>query len=253
MALLQKDFLPLDLQPILQQQGFSGCVLVQSAQPENENIFLLEQAQAHSFIKGVVGWLDFMAEDVSEKLAYYNSYQKIKGFRYILQGNPNPAIMLRPEFKRGIRQLQIYGYTYDILVYPNQLPYISALVATFPDQLFVVDHLAKPPIKSGKIQDWQRSIEALAQYPNVYCKLSGMVTEADWHNWQYQDFVPYLDVVVAAFGTDRILYGSDWPVCLVAATYAETLGIVQTYFAQFSKTEQAAFFGGNAVKFYNLF
>ncbi|WP_347160427.1 amidohydrolase family protein [Pontibacter chitinilyticus] len=252
MAAIRRDFLPEDLQPLLQQHDFDGCVLVQSAQPEKENDFLLEQAAQHDFIKGVVGWVDFLAEDVAERLAYYSQFQKLKGFRYVLQGHPDTAIMLRPEFKRGIQQLRKHGYTYDILIYPDQLAYTTELVSAFPDQPFVLDHLAKPHIKTQEVEAWQKDILALGAHENVCCKVSGMVTEADWKNWEKKDFIPYLDTLVEAFGTERLLYGSDWPVCLVAASYAEVMGIVEEYFASFSQHEQAQLFGGNAATFYNL-
>ncbi|AKD02278.1 amidohydrolase family protein [Pontibacter korlensis] len=252
MAVIQRDFMPQDLEPLLRQHRFDGCVLVQSAQPEEENIFLLEQAQEHEFVKGVVGWVDFLAEDIEERLAYYKQFEKLKGFRYVLQGNPDKAIMLRPEFMRGVSKLAKYGYTYDVLIYPEQLDYSKELAAAFPDQPFVIDHLAKPDIKNQSIAEWRESMRSFAAHENVYCKVSGMVTEANWQNWKKEDFKPYLDTIVETFGTSRILYGSDWPVCLVAASYTEMLGIVEDYFSDFSKEEQAAFFGGNAAKFYNL-
>ncbi|SFG38243.1 amidohydrolase family protein [Pontibacter chinhatensis] len=252
MAAIQRDFLPGDLQPLLHQHGFDGCVLVQSAQPEEENDFLLEQAQKYDFVKGVVGWVDLLAEDVEEKLAHYKQFEKLKGFRYILQGNPDPAIMLRPEFMRGVGKLAKYGYTYDVLIYPNQLDFSREFVAAFPDQPFVIDHLAKPDIRNQSIVDWRQSMKAFGKYENVSCKVSGMVTEADWQHWEKEDFRPYLDTIVETFGTSRLMFGSDWPVCLVAARYGEMLGIVEDYFSEFSKEEQAAIFGGNATKFYNL-
>ena len=252
MAVIRRDFLPDDLQPLLEQHGFDGCVVVQSDQSPAENRFQLGHAQAHDFIKGVVGWVDLWAEDVAEQLAALQQYPKLKGFRAILQGAADPALMLQPAFKRGIGQLRPFGYTYDILIYANQLQYLPELVAAFPDQPFVVDHLAKPDIKNQDIARWRREITALAAHENVYCKVSGLVTEADWRNWKKADFRPYLDTIVAAFGTDRLLYGSDWPVCLLAGSYTQVLDLVQNYFAAFSQQEQNQIFGGNAVKFYNL-
>jgi L-fuconolactonase len=252
MAVIRQDFGPEDLQPVLEQHGFDGCVLVQSAEPEHENEFLLEQAGKHVFIKGVVGWVDFFAESLEERLAQYAKFEKLKGFRYILQGAEDRALMLRPEFMQGIRKLLQHGFTYDVLIFPDQLKYTVEFVAAFPDQPFVIDHMAKPYIKDGKIDEWKRDIKAVAKHENVCCKVSGMVTEADWKNWKKADFTPYMDAVVEAFGTDRLLYGSDWPVCLVAATYGGMLAIVQDYFSAFSREEQDAVFGGNAVRFYNL-
>jgi L-fuconolactonase len=252
MAVIRRNFGPEDLQPVLEQHGFDGCVLVQSAETEHENEFLLEQARKHDFIRGMVGWVDFFAESLEEQLAQYASSVKLKGFRYILQGAKDRALMLRPEFMQGIRKLLQHGFTYDVLIFPDQLKYTAEFVAAFPDQPFVIDHMAKPYIKDGKIDEWKRDIEAVAKHENVCCKVSGMVTEADWKNWKKVDFTPYMDVVVEAFGTDRLMYGSDWPVCLVAATYGEMLSIVQDYFSAFSNEEQDAVFGGNAVRFYNL-
>jgi L-fuconolactonase len=212
----------------------------------------LKNADENDFIKGVVGWVDLQHEQVESKLAWYQAFKKMKGFRHVLQGETDRALMLKPEFKRGIELLAKYGFTYDILIFPDQLKYAAELVAAFPDQRFVIDHIAKPQIKDGEIKEWQKDITAIAKFENVYCKISGMVTEADWRKWKQKDFKPYLDTVVECFGTKRIMYGSDWPVCLVAATYDDMLSIVKNYFATFSVNEQQLFFGGNAVRFYNL-
>jgi L-fuconolactonase len=250
MAVIRRDFLPADLQPLLQESGIDGCVAVQADQSEKETQFLIDLAAEHSFIRGVVGWVDLMAENIEERLEYYRQFPIVKGFRHILQGEKNRAYMLQPSFLKGIKILG--GYTYDILVYPDQLAFTKEFVAQFPQQKFVLDHLAKPNIKTGAIEDWTKGIKDLAAHPNVFCKISGMVTEADWKQWKRDDFKRVLDTIVAAFGTQRIMYGSDWPVCLVAASYAEVLAIVQEYFSSFSKSEQEVFFGGNATIFYNL-
>lgn len=252
MAVIRRDFLPQDLEPVLQQHGFDGCVVVQADESPAENLFLLAQARNHDFIKGMVGWADLWAKDVDDQLAALVQYPKLKGFRNVLQGAADPALMLQPAFKRGLRQLSRFNFTYDILLYANQLKYIPELVAAFPDQPFVLDHLAKPAIKAGDIADWRREMQAVAAHENVYCKVSGLVTEADWNHWQPADFRPYLDTVVEAFGPERLIYGSDWPVCLVAASYTRMLGLVQDYFAPFSQAEQDLIFGGNAVRFYGL-
>ena len=252
MAVIQRDFLPGDLEPMLKENGIDGCVVVQSAQSEAENTFQLANAENHDFIKGVVGWVDLWAENVEERLDAFSQFPKLKGFRYVLQGAEDPAIMLQPDFKRGIDKLKKFGYTYDILIFPNQLKPSREFVAAFPDQPFVVDHLAKPHIKEKKIDEWKKDIKEVAAHENVYCKISGMVTEADWQHWKREDLRPYIDVVVEAFGTKRIMFGSDWPVCLVAASYNETIDIVKDYFSSFSKDEQELFFGGNATSFYKL-
>jgi L-fuconolactonase len=253
MKTIQRDFLPPDLEPVLQQAGLDGCVLVQVDQSEEENEFLLANAEKYDFIKGVVGWVDLQSPAVEERLAWWSRFPKMKGFRHILQGERDRALMLKPAFKRGIALLKKYGFSYDILIYPDQLGYTRDFVAEFPGQHFVIDHIAKPHIRDKKITgEWKAAISAVATHENVHCKISGMVTEANWKGWKPADFAPYLDTVVKAFGTKRIMYGSDWPVCLVAAEYAEVIQIVRDYFSSFSTGEQDAFFGGNAIKFYNL-
>jgi L-fuconolactonase len=252
MSVIKKDFLPQHLQPILRENGFDGCVVVQADQSENETNFLLDLANKNDFIKGVVGWVDLQSENIEERLAYYKSFKKLKGFRHILQGEKDRAYMLKPEFKRGINALTQFNYTYDILIFPDQLQYTKKFVESFPEQKFVIDHLAKPYIKDKKIGGWKEDIQQVAQYKNVYCKISGMVTEASWQSWKEKDFIPYIDVVVNAFGTDRIMFGSDWPVCLLAEEYNEVVNIVKNYFSSFTQNEQDKFFGQNAIKFYKL-
>lgn len=252
MKAIQKDFFPEDLLPLLLQNGFNGCVAVQANQSESETNFLVGLAENHEFIKGVVGWVDLQAGDISDRLEHYKSFPVLKGFRHVLQGESQRDLMLHPNFKRGIAALEQYGYTYDILIYPDQLRFSKALAATFPNQKFVIDHIAKPYIRRKEINDWKSDLEAIAAYRNVYCKISGMVTEGDWYNWKTSDFEPYLDAVVKAFGIDRIMFGSDWPVCQVAASYEEVTGIVKAYFSRFSAREQAQFFELNAVHFYGL-
>jgi len=193
-----------------------------------------------------------LANDIEERLAKYKSIPVVKGFRHVLQGEPQRDLMLTPEFKKGIEALQKHGFTYDILIFPDQIKFSEELVASFPEQKFVIDHIAKPYIKRREIDEWKKDMENIAKHANAYCKISGMVTEADWKGWKKEDFKPYLDVVVNAFGTNRVLFGSDWPVCLVAASYNEMLDIVKGYFNSFSKEEQEQFFGLNAIRFYNL-
>ncbi len=252
MADIQRDFLPLHLQPLLQQHGFDGCVVVQASQSAAETQLQLRHANDYDFIKGVVGWVDLQADNVAAKLSYYQQFDKLKGFRHVLQGEADRALMLRPAFRRGIAALGRYGYTYDLLILPDQLGYAAELAAAFPNQPFVVDHIAKPLIKAQEINDWRRDIQQLAAHDNVWCKVSGLVTEADWQHWQPQDFRPYLDVVFAAFGPQRVLYGSDWPVCNVAGGYSRALGMLEAYMQPFSAAEQAQFWGDNAVRFYGL-
>jgi L-fuconolactonase len=252
MAVLQKDFLPADLKPLLVRNGFDGCVAVQADQSETETDFLIQLAKENDFIKGVVGWIDLQSENIAKRLEYYKQFHIVKGFRHILQGESQRDLMLQPRFRKGIEALQQFGFTYDILIYPDQLKFSKELVRQFPYQKFVIDHLAKPYVKDQKINQWKNDLEQIAQYDNVYCKISGLVTEADWQTWKGEDFKPYLDIVVEAFGIDRIFFGSDWPVCLLAATYEKAVAIVLDYFSSFTNEEQQKFFGRNAVQFYNL-
>ncbi|MEJ2883687.1 amidohydrolase family protein [Pedobacter sp. GR22-6] len=253
MQLLRNDFRPADLEPILQQFNFEGCVVVQSDQSALENDFQLRNAEANPFIRGIVGWVDLQADDLEAQLAKLKENQILKGFRHILQGETDRALMLRPAFRNGISLLNDFGFTYDLLVLPDQLKYAAELAAEFPEQAFVLDHMAKPEIKLQKIQTWQEDMEALSTLKNVYCKVSGMVTEADWKNWKPADLTPYLDVVFGAFGAERLMYGSDWPVSLLAASYGQWLALLQDYVGPRLNThEQELFWGGNASKFYDL-
>ena len=252
MAIIQRDFTPQDLQTQLEENNLDGSVLVQCDQSEMENEFLLNHASNFDFIKGVVGWVDLQSESVEDRLAYYHSFNKMKGFRHILQGEAERGMMLRPAFMNGIGKLKNFDFTYDILIYPDQIQYISEFVKAFPNQKFVIDHIAKPNIKEKSILEWKKGMESLAEYPNLYCKISGMVTEADWKNRGKDDCNPYMDVIVNSFGTKRIMFGSDWPVCLVAANYQQTLEIVINYFSSFTQSEQEDFFGLNAINFYKL-
>lgn len=251
MAVIRKDFLPADLAPVLAANGLAGCVAVQADQTEAETDFLLQLANNNDFIKGVVGWVDLRSPQLHQRLTHYAQYKKLKGFRHILQGEA-PEFMLHPSFLEGIRQLHKYHFTYDILIFPQHLSAALQLVKQFPDQAFVIDHIAKPYIKAGLIDEWKRGMALMAQYPNVLCKISGMVTEANMQHWKEADFTPYLDAVTECFGVNRLMYGSDWPVCLCAGSYQQVLGIVQNYFAGFSADEQQAVFAGNAASFYQL-
>jgi len=252
MSVIQRDFMPADLEPILKRNGLDGCIVVQSDQSEVENSFQLNNADSHDFVKGVVGWVDLRAPSVGERLSYYSTFNKMKGFRHVLQGEAQRDLMLTPSFMNGISQLEQYNFTYDILIFSDQLKYIPQFVKLFPYQKFVIDHIAKPGIKSGEIDQWKKDMTAVAAFDNVYCKISGMVTEANWQNWHPSDFKPYLDIVVNVFGTDRIMYGSDWPVCEVAGGYDKVIGILKNYFSVFSEEEQKNFFGENAMEFYGL-
>lgn len=251
MSAIRRNFMPNDLSPILSKNGFDGCIAVQADQSEAETHFLLELAAQHNFIKGVVGWVDLKADNLEKQLDYFSQFPKLKGFRHILQGE-NPEFMLNPRFTEGVSLLGKKGFTYDILVFPKHLQAIQQFLKHFDNQPFVIDHIAKPYIKKGLIKQWAKDMKAVAQYENVYCKISGMVTEADWKVWKETDFTPYHDVVFEAFGADRIMYGSDWPVCLVAATYEKQLTIVENYVSKHQNTEGGKIFGENAIRFYKI-
>ncbi|MDR6194108.1 amidohydrolase [Siphonobacter sp. SORGH_AS_0500] len=249
---IRRNFLPNDLQPVLQQNNIDGCVAVQASQSEIETDFLIQLAEQNDFIKGVVGWVDLRSELVSERLEYFRQFPKLKGFRHIVQGEPDDLFLLRTEFMDGIRALETYGYTYDILIYPKHLPTAREFVTRLPHQLFVVDHLAKPYVKAGEIEKWAADIQSLAKRENVCCKVSGLVTEADWEQWTPEQLRPYLDVVFEAFGPERVMFGSDWPVCLVASSYERWVQVLQEYTGSLSSYEQEKFWGGNAKDFYSL-
>jgi len=251
MAVLQRDYLPTDFGPVLQQNSFDGTIAVQADQSEEETFFLLNLADKNPFVKAVVGWVDLQSENVSERLAFFDRYPTLKGFRHIAQAEPD-GFLVSPNFVRGMEALSQTRFTFDLLVFPHQLPAAAELVARFPEQTFVIDHLAKPPIKSGKVDRWAGMIKNIAQHQNTYCKVSGMVTEADWNNWKPTEFRPYLDVVTEAFGVDRLMFGSDYPVCLLAAGYEQVCAIAKTYTEGFSDEDQAKIFGGNAIAFYNI-
>ncbi|MDX2305798.1 MAG: amidohydrolase family protein [Microscillaceae bacterium] len=250
MSVIRRDFMPEDLQAAWQNHLVEGCVAVQADQSEEETLFLLDLAEKNDFIKAVVGWVDLRSEQLEERLEYFAQFHKLRGFRHIVQNEPEDNFMLREDFQRGLSLLKKYNFTYDILIYPHQMQAALQTVQNFPEQPFVLDHIAKPYIKERKITQWDDYIHAMASQENVYCKISGLVTEADWQYWTYLDFVPYLDVVWDAFGADRVMFGSDWPVCLLAGTYTEVLEILQTYTQHLSEAEKTKIFSGNAKRFY---
>lgn len=254
MAVLQKNHLPHDLEIILKKNGFDGSIAVQARQTLEETQWLLDLAENHPSIKGVVGWLDLRSDKLNEHLEQFGNHPKLVGLRHVVQGEPDDRFILGKKFMSGIQKLFDYNLAYDILIFPKQLDAAIEFVQHFPEHRFVLDHIAKPFIKDGIISPWDEQIHQLAAFPNVLCKISGMVTEADWRNWAISDFEPYLDVVINAFGMDRVMFGSDWPVCTVTASYEKVIKIVESYFNKhnFSDAEKAAFWGGNAVKFYQL-
>jgi L-fuconolactonase len=252
MAVIRRDFTPADLQAELTKNGVSHCVAIQADPSEAESIFLLDLADTHEFIAGVVGWVDLCAPNAGERLAHFARRPKFKGVRHLVQSEPDPEFMLRPDFKRGIAALAPLGLTYDLLIKPHQLKAAIALVGAFPEQPFVLDHLGKPGYKDRLDHDWARALHEMASYPNVYAKLSGLVTESEGYRFTRTQFDTVLETALEAFGAHRLLFGSDWPVCLLAASYGEVLDLIQSFISTLSASEQAAIMGKNAQYFYQL-
>lgn len=251
MGVLKRDYLPSDLKPLLTTNSIDGCIAVQADQSEQETEFLLHLAEQFDFVKGVVGWVDLRDKNLEKRLEYYSQNQYFKGLRHIVQAEKQDFLLLK-DFQNVISKLSRFDLTYDILIYPFQLNAAIELVKQFPKQQFIIDHIAKPEIRNQKISDWKIGIQLLAQNPNVACKISGLVTEADFTNFSPSDFTPYLDIVFECFGEDRILFGSDWPVCLVAATYQDVLLLIEEYTAGFSEEQNKKLFGGNAARIYKI-
>jgi len=252
MGPLKRDFLPEDLTSELDANGIDASIAVQADQSEEETLFLLDLAERERRIAGVVGWIDLASPRIEERLRFFSRYRKLCGFRHAVQSEPDDRFMLWPEFMRGISCLREFEFAYDMLIYPKHLPAAIELVGRFPGQRFVVDHLAKPEIKTKSISDWAARIGSLARNPKVYCKLSGLVTEADWRGWTPADFDAYLDVVFEAFGVERLMFGSDWPVCLLAGSYEQVRSIVEDYVDRNAPGAREKIFGENASRFYDL-
>jgi L-fuconolactonase len=251
MKTLQQDYLPHTLASTLSRNGVSGCVAVQADQSELETLFLIELAKTHSIIKGVVGWIDLQKENVEERLQYFSRFPVVKGWRHIVQGEPDD-FLLRPAFQRGVQALQPYHYTYDVLIYPRQLKAALDFAGKFPEQKLVIDHCAKPGIRDKKIDEWAVGMKEIAKHPHVCCKLSGLFTEAKWKHWSPAEFYPYLDVVFEAFGTDRLLFGSDWPVILLSGMYVQWKSLLEKYMENFDWEDKEKVFSKNAIRFYDL-
>ena len=252
MSVIRRDFLSDDLQKVFTENGVDACVAVQADQTTEETDFLISIAENNNFIKGVVGWVDLRSESIEEDLLKYKKYDVVKGFRHVVQGEQDHNFMLRPEFLRGIELLGKYDLCYDILIFPHQLGATLELVKKFPNQKFVIDHIAKPYIKDGFFEGWAVMMREIAKHQNVYCKISGMITEADYKTWTPEQVHPYMKLVFESFGASRVMYGSDWPVCLVAGNYSMVKALVTDFITDLSQEQQNAIMGGNAAKFYNL-
>ena len=252
MSVIRRDFLPSDLKPVYAKNGVDGCVAVQADQTLEETDFLLELAHNNAFIKGVVGWADLRSPEVDSVLEKYAKDKHLKGYRHIVQEEADHNFLLRSDFLRGISKLEQYGAVYDILIFPHQLGATLEFVKKFPNQKFVIDHIAKPYIKDGFYDGWAAMMKEVAKHENVYCKISGMITEADFKNWTPEQIHPYMLLTLEAFGPERCMYGSDWPVFLVAGTYTQVKELTTNFISSLSTAEQAAIMGLNAVEFYGL-
>jgi L-fuconolactonase len=252
MRALRRDFFPEDLKPELERAGFDGSIAVQTRQNLEETRWLLQLADHDPTILGVIGWVDLCSSNVKSEIAQFAEKQKLLGVRHIVQSEPDQRFLLQPEFLRGVSALADFGLTYDILIYPRHLSVAAEFVERFPEQRFVLDHAAKPPIRSRHLQPWESDLRVLAKFRNVFCKVSGLATEAEWSSWTAEDIIPYLDVAFDAFGTDRLIFGSDWPVCTVAASYTQVVELVQDYLSRFSSEARGAVFGGNAERLWKL-
>ena len=252
MAIIRKDFMPSDLETVYQEHGIDGCVAVQADQTLDETDFLLKLASEYDFIKGVVGWADLRDATIESVLEHYRQHNKLKGFRHVVQGEADPNFLLRPDFLRGISLLERYGYTYDILIFPHQLGATLEFVKRFPNQKFIIDHIAKPYIKDGFFDGWAVLMREIGKQKNVFCKLSGIITEADYKLWTPSQIEPYMQLVLEAFGPEQLVFGSDWPVCLVAGNYQRVKHLVTDFISKLSESEQKQIMGMNAMNFYNL-
>lgn len=252
MDILKRDYLPADLETEMAEVGVTGTVVVQARQLIDETASLLEMAEAHPFIKGVVGWLDLCSEMLRAQLDLFAPHPKLVGLRHVIHDETDDDFMLRPDFLKGIEELKDYDLTFDLLLFPKHLSRAIELVSMFPGQRFVLNHLSKPFIKAGILHPWKEDIEALAAQPNVWCKVSGMVTEAEAHTWRYENFVPYMKTVADAFGTDRIMLGSDWPVCRLAGEYEEVMAIPLDFISDLSAAEKENILSRNAIECYQL-
>ena len=251
MNILQRDFLPADFLPIIQNSGIDGVVMVQADQSEAETNFLLECARSNDVFKGVVGWIDIASDQLENKLEKYQSELLLKGFRHIVQAEP-PGFLASKKFVNGVKCLAKRGYTYDLLINEKQLEEAYTFLKEVSETAVVIDHISKPDIKSQSKSNWEYYMRKIAELPHVYVKLSGMVTEADWSNWKTEDLRPYVDKCLEWFGPDRLMFGSDWPVCLLAGEYDEVKNALEDCLKELTSEEVNKIMGGTAIQFYQL-
>jgi L-fuconolactonase len=252
MAVIRRDYFPGDLESELKNHGINGTVAVQADETDDETDFLLALAEKNDFIKGVVGWINMHSPELELALEKYKDAKKLKGFRCIMQGVPDEKYLTNRVFSDNLKKISIAGYTYDLLVYHKQLPKLIKMTDMLPDSALILDHIAKPDIKNKQFNTWKENIKTISAHPGIYCKLSGMITEADFKNWKYDDLMPYMEISAEYFGVDRLCFGSDWPVCLVAGSYKQVFEVVNKFVSQLSVDEQSKIFGKNATDFYKL-
>lgn len=251
MADIRRDFMPPDLKPNLDVNRFDGCVAVQAAESHDETRFLLDLSSDFPWIKKIVGWIDLRSQRLEQEMDQWSGNGKLAGFRQVIQCL-DPSILYQPEFRAGLSRLSARSFTFDLLICPQHLQAAIDLVGDFPDQLFVIDHLAKPAIKSGMLEPWRTAIKQVASHENVYCKFSGMVTEANWHAWTYDDLAPYMEWVLECFGPSRLMYGSDWPVALLASSYQQVFDVAERFVGPLSADEKQQLLGSTACHFYGI-
>jgi L-fuconolactonase len=252
MGVIRRDFGPRDLLEEIRAAGIDGVVSVQARQSVAETEWLLELAGNNDFIKGVVGWVPLILENVTADLERYAAHAKLRGVRHVVHDEADDFFILREDFNRGVSELKRFGLAYDVLIFEKHLPQTIEFLDRHPDQVFVIDHIAKPLIKEGMLEPWSRLMHEVAKRENVFCKLSGMVTEADWKAWTPESLAPYAETVLEAFGPSRVMFGTDWPVCLLASGYQRWVDTVRGFAGQLSEFEQAQIFGGTAVRAYGL-
>jgi len=249
---LRKDHLPADLLPLMRSADVDATIAVQARQSLEETTWLLQLADEHPFIRAVVGWVDLCSERVIEQLEHFSRHPNFRGVRHVVHDEPDDEFMLRPSFLNGLDQLKQFGLAYDLLLFPRHLPIACEVVKRFPDQPFVLDHIAKPLVRVGEMEPWASDLKRLAAFPNVYCKISGLVTEGEWDSWKTQDFEPYLDVVLNAFSPQRLMIGTDWPVCTLAADHKSVIDLEAGYISKLSADEQQAILEKNPAAFYSI-
>lgn len=252
LGVLYRDYLPDDLAPILARNGVTETVLVQASNSVAESRWLLDLADAHSFIAGVVGWVDLASDKIDAQLDELCAHPKFKGVRHLVESEPQDDWLIRPAILSGLKKLSGLGLSYDLLVHTRHLQYVPQVADSCPDLRLVIDHMAKPPIARNEIKEWSEALKPVAHYPNIHCKLSGLVTEANWGSWQTNDLRPYVDYVLELFGPDRMMFGSDYPVCLLAASYDIVLESFQELLRGLSDSDRDKIFSKNAARFYRL-